>query len=105
MKNKPATDAALGALHEALATVIASQVKATMQEFDEEGNVIEGAETYSATPALLTVAARFLKDNNITCTVEDSKGLSSLTDELAERKKRRGNISNISFLTKEEASG
>jgi len=42
MKNKPATDAALGALHEALATVIASQVKATMQEFDEEGNVIEG---------------------------------------------------------------
>ena len=75
MKNKPATDAALGALHEALATVIASQVKATMQEFDEEGNVIEGAETYSATPALLTVAARFLKDNNITCTVEDSKRL------------------------------
>jgi hypothetical protein len=46
-----------------------------------------------------------LKDNNITCTIEDSKGLSELTDELAQRKKRRDNISNISYLTKEEAQG
>ena len=105
MKSKPASDSKLSALHEALATVIAAQVQATMQEFDEKGNVIEGAESYSATPALLTVAARFLKDNNITCTIEDSKGLSTLNDELAERKKRRDNISKISFLTKEEAQG
>ena len=65
---------------------------------DDEGNALV---YYTATPALLTVAARFLKDNDITCTVEDSEGLSSLQDQLAERKKRKNKIRDISFLSKE----
>jgi hypothetical protein len=103
MARKPASDSTLAALHEAISIVLAAQVKEVMVEVDEETG--KETETYSATPALLTVAARFLKDNNITCTIEDSKGLSELTDELAQRKKRRDNISNISYLTKEEAQG
>lgn len=98
---KPASDSKLGALHDALATIIAAQVKELIQEEDEDGNVIR--EYYSATPALLTVAARFLKDNNITCSVEDSKGLSELTDELASRRKRKDNLKNISFLAEADA--
>ena len=105
-KRKPASNDKLSALHEALAVVIAAQVSETALALatdaeelcDDEGNALV---YYTATPALLTVAARFLKDNDITCTVEDSEGLSSLQDQLAERKKRKNKIRDISFLSKE----
>ena len=57
---------------------------------------------YTATPALLTIAARFLKDNSITCEIEDSEGLSKLEEELAQRKKRRNKITSISALMPED---
>ncbi len=102
MSKKPASDKQLSALHEALATVIAAQVQETLVELDDAGNPV--SEVYSATPALLTVAARFLKDNDITCTVEDSKGLTELADELASRRKRRDNIKSLEHLSKDEAN-
>lgn len=88
MKNK-ATDKSLGNLHAVLADVLAEQVA----EYAEE----DGEKVYTATPALLTVAARFLKDNDITCGIEDSSSMSDLKEELANRK-RRSKLNNISHI-------
>ncbi len=93
--NKPASSDKLGALHEALAIVIAAQVSERASDIDEDGVTI--SEYYTATPALLTVAARFLKDNDITCTEEDSEGLSDLAEEL-KKKKKRGKVAKISHI-------
>ena len=47
-----------------------------------------------ASPALLTVCTRFLKDNNVTAVVEDSKELSDLEKRLATKRERKvvGNV-------------
>lgn len=88
MKDK-ATDKSLGNLHAILADVLAEQVAESVIEIDEETKTV--VTTYTATPALLTVAARFLKDNDITCGIEDSKSLSDVKEELKNRKKRSKN--------------
>lgn len=95
-EEKVANEKELASLHSILAKVLAAQIGQEVEEYadddiDEEGVVREGAEpvrVYVATPALLTVAARFLKDNDITCEVDKSKGVSELKDKLAKRKKR-----------------
>lgn len=48
-------------------------------------------------PALLQAITKFLKDNSITCAVEDSDELSDLAQALAQKKKRRtvGNVTHI----------
>ena len=91
---KKATDVILGNLHAILADVLAEQVAEYATEEDNDGRVTK---VYTATPALLTVAARFLKDNDITCGVEDSGALNNLADELAKRK-RRSRLDNITHI-------
>jgi len=105
MAKGAANEDKLAGLHNALATVIAQQVQETQEIYDEDGNPT-GRFFYPATPALLTVAARFLKDNDITCEVEESIGLSELQKALAEKKKHSSSkIRDISFLTEKEANG
>lgn len=89
-----ANEKKLGDLHGILAEVLANQVSEKVIEVDADGKELT---IYTATPALLTVASRFLKDNDITCEVGDSKGLSDLKEELAKRK-RRSDISKISHI-------
>lgn len=93
-------DKELGNLLNALAAVLESQVSEVQDELDEAG-LPTGNKYYTATPALLTVAARFLKDNNITCAVSDSKGMQGLKDKLAERKKH-GKVFSIKHLSPED---
>lgn len=52
------------------------------------------AEQSDASPALLTVITKFLKDNDITAVVEESKELSDLDKRLSEKRQRRtvGNV-------------
>jgi ribosomal protein L21 len=87
--NKPASENKLASLHDIVADVLTAQVgdKELYEEADENGKIISSKELFTATPALLTVAARFLKDNEITCEVGQSKKTSKLKDRLAERKK------------------
>lgn len=98
-----ATDKELGELHKKVARQLASQLEnadvALMLLHDHRGElpepVVEFLEKCSyASPALLTIAAKFLKDNDITCQVEDSKEMSDLDKRLAAKKARKqvGNI-------------
>lgn len=64
--SNPATEGALGALHELVATVLKERL----------GN----AELVSA--ADINAAIKFLKDNNITATREANRALGELEDEL-----------------------
>lgn len=95
-----ANESELANLHCLLARVLAAQVGEEVEEYDEEG--VPTGKVYTATPALLTIAARFLKDNEITCEVEDSEGLSDLRSELAARKTGRRKLASVSPISKEQ---
>jgi hypothetical protein len=85
-----ATERKLGALHGAVAEVLTHQVLHTEAEtiFDSEGNCVEtGEEVYSASPATIATAVKFLKDNQITCDVEQDENMNSLKEALAKKQK------------------
>jgi len=85
-----ASESKLAALHNAVATVLTEQVlhEEEETEFDGEGESIgTGVMVKTATPALLATAARFLKDNDITCDVEQDENLSGLKDVLANKQR------------------
>ena len=87
---KKATEGALSALHSAVAKVLTAQVlqEEAATTFDEEGNLVETGDTvYSASPATIAAAIKFLKDNNITCDIEVDKGMNSLKEALAAKQK------------------
>lgn len=98
-----ATEKELAELHNKVARQLARQLEnadmALMLLHDHRDEcpepVIEFLEKCSiASPALLTIAAKFLKDNDITCLVEDSKEMSDLEKRLAAKKERKavGNV-------------
>lgn len=107
-----ATDKELGELHKKVARQLAVQLEQADKahrllsrkgEDDWEEEVAEFLLTCStASPALLTIAAKFLKDNDITCQVEDSKELSNLDKRLAAKRERKavGNV--IPLLSEDE---
>lgn len=101
MSNAKATEAKLSSLHGALAEVMKEQVltREAVTEFDADGIEQPTGETYySASPALLATAAKFLKDNNITADIQTDTNLSELAG-ILERKQKR------SRMSAEEAAG
>lgn len=85
-----ATERKLGALHGAVAEVLLAQV--TRQEaetsFDSNGELVEtGDMIYSASPATLATAIKFLKDNSITCDVEVDTNMNNLKEVLSAKQK------------------
>ena len=94
------SDDALGDLHGALAMVIRNQVEAKADWINEDG---EHQEMFTASPALLAVAAKFLKDNNITCSIEDDTNLGRL-DEILAGKQKQGRLS-LASVSPIEAAG
>lgn len=91
-----ATDKVLGQLHGKLA---ASMLKA-LEAADEAANLIEEfseeipPEVYAylekqrdASPALLTAVSKFLKDNDITCAIEDTPEMTELAQTLAQKRR------------------
>lgn len=99
-----ATDKQLGELHSRLALQISKQLEqadqaeallANRDDEDWQEKVVEFLEKCSnASPALLTIAAKFLKDNDITCQVEDSKEMTDLEKRLKAKPARKvvGNV-------------
>jgi len=94
------TDQELGGLHAALAMVIRHQVEAKADWVTEDG---EHQEMFTASPALLAVAAKFLKDNDITCSVDDDSNLGRL-DEILSGKQKQGRLS-LASVSPIEAAG
>ena len=85
-----ATESKLAALHNAVAQVLTEQVLHEEEEttFDGEGETVgTGIMLKTATPALLATAARFLKDNDITCDVEQDENMSGLKDLLSNKQR------------------
>lgn len=72
-------------LHEVVAKVIACQVEATEEFLDEEGEL---QVMFTASPALLSVATKFLKDNSITCAIEEDANLGKLEAIFAGKQKK-----------------
>jgi hypothetical protein len=85
-----ASEKLLGELHGAIAKVLTDQVlvQEEVQELDEDGLPFgTGEKAYSATPATLAVAIKFLKDNSITCDIKVDKNMGNLADALAKKQR------------------
>ena len=86
-----ATETKLAALHNAVAQVLTEQVLHEEEEttFDGEGETVSTGEMVkTATPALLATAARFLKDNDITCDMGQDENMGGLRDALSKKQKK-----------------
>lgn len=85
-----ASEKLLGELHGAVAKVLTDQILAQeeVQELDLDG-VPQGTGEmeYSASPATLATAIKFLKDNSITCDIRVDKNMGNLADALAKKQK------------------
>lgn len=85
-----ATEKKLGALHGAVAEVLLAQVTREEEEttFNGEGEIVPtGDMVFSASPALLATAIKFLKDNSITCDIEVDQNMGSLKEALSKKQK------------------
>ena len=77
----------LSTLHGVVAQVLAAQLGETATFTDESGKEVT---VMTAQPATISAAIKFLKDNDITSSVEDDDNLGSLQDQLAKRREARG---------------
>ncbi len=80
------TEEELSSLHGAIARVLKTQIEEEITITDEDGNQ---QTIMNASPATLGVAIKFLKDNNITASVEDDSNLGELEDLLKEKRAKR----------------
>lgn len=86
------TEKRLGDLHKALAEELIEAIKGREEVTEEEG--ADGAvkrtkRVVKAAPAVLAVAAKFLKDNAITADIEQNDDLATLKDQLAAKPSKR----------------
>jgi hypothetical protein len=85
-----ATEAKLGALHGAVAQVLTAQILHQREEtvFDSNGEEVgTGEMIYTAPPATVAAAIKFLKDNQITCDVEVDTNMNNLREALANKQR------------------
>lgn len=80
----------LGALHGAVAQVLTAQISHTEEEMilnmdgEEEST---GKVLYTAPPATIAAAIKFLKDNQITCDIEVDENMNNLRESLAKKQR------------------
>lgn len=89
-KGKKATEKSLDDLQGILSEVMTEQVKYKEQviDFDADGNqIVTGVERYTATPALLGVIEKFLKNNNIQTDISTNENTQTLQDAMKRKKK------------------
>lgn len=104
MSANKATDKMLGELHGKLASVMLSALSnseraaALLEEFRDElpEEVVKFLDNLDgASPATLTAIAKFLKDNSITCAIEDNDEMSELQERLNDKKRLRKRVGNV----------
>jgi hypothetical protein len=97
----------LGGLHNKLASTLSELLEGRTlpPELDEEGNEIAPALTIPPSAAILTVAAKFLKDNNITCVPSKDNAIGELERKMAARKEvrdaRRASATDLAVATED----
>ena len=85
-----ATEGKLSVLHGTVADVLTAQIshKEAETTFDANGECVEtGGEVYTAPPATIAAAIKFLKDNQITCDVETNENMNNLRETLANKQR------------------
>ena len=82
------TEEELSDLHGLLAMVLKHQLSDKITITDEESGVV--STIFTASPATIAAAIKFLKDNDITSSVADDENLGGLQATLDEMKKQRG---------------
>ena len=110
-----ANDKELGVLHGLLAKSMKTALEASTEAQDILDACIEGGEELplaveafleraaAANPSLLTAVAKFLKDNNITAAIEDSKEMSELEQRL--KGKRKHSTDNVVPIKEDQEFG
>ena len=83
-----ATEEKLSSLHGVVAQVLTDQLSEKITVVDEDTG--ETKEIYAAQPATLAQAIKFLKDNDITASVEDDANLGDLAEQLRQKQQKRG---------------
>lgn len=86
------TEKRLGDLHKVLAEELIAAINGheeVIEEKDAEGAVKTTKRIVKASPAVLAVAAKFLKDNAITADVEQNDDLATLKGQLAAKPSKR----------------
>lgn len=102
MAKGAAHEAALAELHAVLAKVLTAQVGEQATEEQEDGSEVT---LYIASPALLTVALKMLKDNDITCVAEEDSSVNNLAKQLEDRKKGHGKVLQLHPTPDQHAHG
>jgi hypothetical protein len=85
-----ANEKKLGDLHGAVATILTAQVshQEEQMDYDEDGGAVSTGEmVYTAAPATIAAAIKFLKDNQITCDIETDENMSNLRESLAKKQR------------------
>ncbi len=101
MAKGAATEEALARLHATVAKVIAEQLNETLvlNQDDVDNAGAEEERMYTASPALLTVATRFLKDNDITVDAgAQDAGQSAIRKRLDSLKQARGKVVSLADM-------
>ncbi len=86
-----ANESKLSDLHGAVAQVLTAQITHTEEEtvFNAEGEEeATGEHIYTAPPATIAAAIKFLKDNQITCDIEQDENMGNLRDVLSKKQKK-----------------
>lgn len=83
-----ANEKTLGNLHEAVAQalIVGVQPRELPGYVDEETGEEIPAQVLPPSPAMLQAAAKFLKDNNVTCDVSDDNSMGELAAIMANRR-------------------
>lgn len=102
-----ATEKALGNLHAKLAEVLSEALDGTEIEGYEDPDTgeIVGASKMPPSASIMTVAAKFLKDNEITADVEQNDQLQSLRDKLNAKKEALKGKASPPILSDSEMEG
>lgn len=99
-----ATDKTLGELHSKLAKVMLDALSASdeatilLDEFGDElpaPLIVFLSKARDANPALLSAVTKFLKDNAITCSIDDSNEMSELENLIRKKQHARKRIGNV----------
>jgi len=86
-------ESALGAMHGKLTEYYNKRLERELQEEDDELSI-------GLSPAELTAMNNFLKQNSITCQIEESEEMTELQQRLAQRSKRgRDKLASVTSIT------
>lgn len=102
----PATEIALGDLHNKVATVmsraldVADKALEAYDLMDVETIAEKGIKEPEVSAPLLSVITRFLNENKITCAPSEGNATGDLETRLAEKRKRK-KVGNVTFLLDE----